>query len=132
MKRIVAKDFKKKCIGKLVSNSKEELVWRLEIEGIMTVISLKLSHFSKKFELFVNGMSKKIGTEMFGSINIDFRHLQCLFIIESDFKKTTLKINGTNFESLYWQNSANHLPSRTISNNSRRAHLPSPPARRDE
>ena len=52
----------------------------------------------------MNGMSKKIGTEMFGRVNIDFRHLQCLFILESDFKKTVLKINGTNFDSLYWQN----------------------------
>jgi hypothetical protein len=108
MPNIVAKSFDKKCIGKFVSNSKEELVWKLEIEGIMTNITLKLSHLSRKFELFINGMSKKIGTEMFGRVNIDFRHLQCLFIIESDFKKTILKINGTNFESLYWKNNASH------------------------
>ena len=115
MPNIVAKSFDKRCIGKFVSNSKEELIWKLEIDGIMTNVTLKLSHLSRKFELFINGMSKKIGTEMFGRVNIDFTHLQCLFIIESDFKKTNLKINGTNFDSLYWQNNA--LPRKRFSQN---------------
>ena len=110
MPNIVAKHFEKKCIGKFVSNSKEELIWKLEIDGIMTLITLKLSHLSRKFEVFVNGLSKKIGTEVFGSINIDFKHLNCLFILESDFKTSKLKINGTNFDNLYWRNdSKKHL-----------------------
>ena len=107
MSKVIAKNFEKKCIGKFVSNSKEELIWKVEIEGILNTVTLKLSHLSRKFEVFVNGISKKIGTEVFGSINYEFKHMLCLFIIESDFKKTTLKINGTLFKNLYYKNDAN-------------------------
>lgn len=108
MSKVIAKNFEKKCIGKFVSNSKEELVWKVEIEGILNTITLKLSHLSRKFEVFINGISKKIGTEVFGSISYEFKHMLCLFIIESDFKKTTLKINGTLFKNLYYQNDVNY------------------------
>ena len=108
MPNIVAKHFEKKCIGKFVSNSKEQLIWKLTIDGSETIVTLKLSHLSRKFEVLVNGLSKKVGTEVFGSINIDFKHLNCLFMLVSDFKQTSLKINGTNFENLYWRNNGNN------------------------
>ena len=100
MPRVLTISFNSKCIGKFVSNSKQRLTWILEIDGIEHTIALTLSFVSRKFEIFVNGISHKAGKEIFKRVSYDFKLMNCLFIIESNFSTTVFKVNGTLFEKL--------------------------------
>ena len=107
MVQVEAKEFKQESIGKIVSNSKERLMWTFEINTTHNIVTLTLSHLSKKYEIFLNGVSKKVGTEVFGKVCFEVTHLNCLINLTSDFKRSYLKINGTSFENLYWKNGIN-------------------------
>ena len=105
MSLILAKSFNTECIGKIVKNSKQRLKWIVLIDGIENVIVLNLSYLSRKYEIFINGISNKAGSEMIGSFIYSFKIMNCNFEIESSFTTTTLKINGKPFEKFKSDNS---------------------------
>ena len=98
MTRIVAISFNQKAVGKLISGSKECLTWIVQLDGVEYDICLTLSLMTRHYEISVNGVIHKEGSEIFGDISYTIELKGCFFEIKSDFKKTTLKIDGTKFK----------------------------------
>ena len=100
MNCVIGKSFKQEAIGKYISSSKSRLTWVIEINGIENTIVLTLSYMSRKYEIFVNGISQKKGSEVMGNFTHEFTLNDCFIQLISSFDSSVLKVNGTLFTNL--------------------------------